>query len=287
MHFERIRRTASKLTVRLTTWNTLVVILVGVAAFIAAREGLRYTLIRETDVVLGDEAAELVLGVQDLHPELENISDVLQRESQSHAKHDWFVELVDREGTAVWTSPNYPAALETLAVPRATALRIDERDGFRVATQGVIVDGRPLYWVRVGTSTAFIEADVARITQFMVPAGIVIMLLSPLGGYWLARQAVAPLRQIIDTTRGLRPSNLDDRLTIRGTGDELDQLHDPEHRARDDDADQPVQRTEPHGPEWHLQERHVHHGHLEQDRHHHGGPDPTVGKRSPEGAVHI
>jgi heavy metal sensor kinase len=224
MHFEPIRRTASTLTVRLTTWNTLVVILVGVAAFIAAREGLRYTLIRETDVVLGDEAAELVLGVQDLYPELKRISNVLERKAETHADHDWFVQLVDRDGAAVWTSPNFPAELESLGVPSSTRLRIDERDGFRVATQGVLIDGRPLYWVRVGTSTAFIKADVTRITQLMIPAGIVIMLLSPLGGYWLARQAVAPLRRIIDTTRGLRPSKFDDRLPIRGTGDELDRL---------------------------------------------------------------
>lgn len=40
----------------------------------------------------------------------------------------------------------------------------------------------------------------------------------------LARRATEPMRQIIATTQRLRPSRLRERLTIRGTGDELDQL---------------------------------------------------------------
>ncbi|HEX3869564.1 MAG TPA: HAMP domain-containing sensor histidine kinase, partial [Pirellulales bacterium] len=42
--------------------------------------------------------------------------------------------------------------------------------------------------------------------------------------YWLAGRATRPLAKIIDTTARLHPSKLDERLHLRGTGDELDRL---------------------------------------------------------------
>jgi len=224
MRFEQISKTIRSLSFRLTAWNSLVVILVGVTVLFAAREGLRYSLIRETDVILGDEAAELVLSAQELFPSEENIADVLERKAETHAQHDWFLQLIDRRGVSIWRSGNFPNALENLPLPKSTGLRIVERGGFRVANRGVVVQGKPLYWIRVGTSTAFIDGDIDRVTRLMIPVGIAVMLLSPIGGYWLSLHAVGPLREIIVKTRALRPSRFDDRLPLRGTGDELDQL---------------------------------------------------------------
>ncbi|HEY5314298.1 MAG TPA: ATP-binding protein, partial [Pirellulales bacterium] len=64
----------------------------------------------------------------------------------------------------------------------------------------------------------------AKLTNTMLIAGAVVLLVSPLGGYWLAGRATRPLARIIDTTARLHPSNLEERLQIRGTRDELDRL---------------------------------------------------------------
>jgi signal transduction histidine kinase len=58
----------------------------------------------------------------------------------------------------------------------------------------------------------------------MVLAAALLLVLTPLGCYWLAGRATAPIAQIIRTTSQLRPSQLNERLPLRNTGDELDQL---------------------------------------------------------------
>jgi len=53
---------------------------------------------------------------------------------------------------------------------------------------------------------------------------VLITLLAPLGGYWLSGRAIQPLAQIIQQTSNMKPGNIDERLPLRGSGDELDQL---------------------------------------------------------------
>jgi signal transduction histidine kinase len=69
-----------------------------------------------------------------------------------------------------------------------------------------------------------VDDDVNRLTRILAPVGLAIFLLAPLGGLLLAERAIEPLQEIIHTTERLRPSHLDERLIVRGVGDELDQL---------------------------------------------------------------
>lgn len=64
----------------------------------------------------------------------------------------------------------------------------------------------------------------ARVDQMVLIAAAGILLLAPLCGYWLASRAARTVGEIIQTASRLRPSHLDERLPVRGTGDELDQL---------------------------------------------------------------
>ncbi|MEQ8789145.1 MAG: ATP-binding protein [Pirellulaceae bacterium] len=224
MRFAQISRTVRSLTFRLTAWNTLVVVLVGIAALVTAREGLRYTLLLETDGILHDEAAELSLAVEELYPDQQDIAEVLQRKSESHADHEWFLQLLDADGRTVWESENLPEKIRARSISPNAPSTIVALDGWHFAQRPIRRRGIPAYWIRIGTPTQFIDDDVNRITEIMIPAALIITMLSPLGGYVLARRAVVPLRQIINTTRSLRPTNLEERLPLRDTGDELDQL---------------------------------------------------------------
>jgi heavy metal sensor kinase len=96
--------------------------------------------------------------------------------------------------------------------------------GFRVAQRRVEGPNDTHYVVRLGTPAAFVQNEVSRLVRLMIPIALALTLLAPLGGYLLARRATAPIRQIIETTRRLRPSRLNERLSLRGAGDELDQL---------------------------------------------------------------
>jgi signal transduction histidine kinase len=78
--------------------------------------------------------------------------------------------------------------------------------------------------VRVGATLRFIQDDLARIDRLVVLAAGAVLITAPPCGYWLAARATRPVSEIILLANRLRPSHLDERLIIRGTGDELDQL---------------------------------------------------------------
>jgi heavy metal sensor kinase len=78
--------------------------------------------------------------------------------------------------------------------------------------------------LRVGCSMAEIDEDVLRLTEMILVAAAVIIVVAPLSGYFLAGRATRPLDAILRTTARLRPDRLVERLPLHGTGDELDRL---------------------------------------------------------------
>jgi len=211
---------------RLTVWNTLVVLIAVVTALIGVREGLRFYLIQELDAVLDDEVGELLLVIQAFYPDEEKIIESMRRKTDGHEEHGWHIRWLDenRQRT-IWVSeehaPQVPlshlvSTLDGRTTWQSTTHRSVER---RVDSPGI-----PAFYIRVGSLTSFIDADIDRMTRIMAPVGLFIFLLAPLGGYFLANRAIDPLQKIISTTERLRPSHLNERLTIRGVDDELDQL---------------------------------------------------------------
>ena len=64
--------------------------------------------------------------------------------------------------------------------------------------------------VRVGSSLQGVQEDLDLLTNMVLITGGLILVLAPLGGYWLSGRATRPLAKIIQKTAGLRPANLDD-----------------------------------------------------------------------------
>jgi heavy metal sensor kinase len=85
------------------------------------------------------------------------------------------------------------------------------------------LDGQQIH-VRVGASLDFLARDMQRIDELSFLIVSLMLVVAPLGGYWLAGRATRPLAEIIHTMARLRPTQLDERLKLRNTGDELDQL---------------------------------------------------------------
>ena len=96
--------------------------------------------------------------------------------------------------------------------------------GYRVAQLRIHKTGVPDYTVRVGSSLKPVDEDVAKLTGLTTYAGVALLFLAPLGGYWLSGRATHPLARIITTAARLRPSHMEERLPILGSGDELDKL---------------------------------------------------------------
>lgn len=220
MRFVRSKRWRwpRSLRFRLMVWNATVVMVTACVTLIALREGVRITLIRELDQLLRDDIQEIELAL-DEHTAAQELHRQLDRKDAGHTRHHkWFAELIDeRNGDSSYRSLHAPATNVWASVGTA-AVTVDEWRLMSVE--------RPDHGitVRVGASLHLIRADIARLDRIVVLAGCGVLFVAPLCGYWLALRATRPLTQIISTTARMRPTQLHERLTIRGTGDELDQL---------------------------------------------------------------
>jgi len=209
---------------RLTMLNTAIVLLMVVVTLWGVREGLRLTLWHEADDQLSDDAHEILLTIEQLYPDVKEIHAELNRKAISHTHQGLYIQIFNANRQTEWTSDyNTPPAIPPFN-PLKTGEGPHSIGQYRLVQLQLDNPRVPDWTIRVAASFAPLEADVARLTRLMLLAGTVVMIISPLGGYWLAGRATRPLAQIIQTTAGLHAGNLDERLIIRGTRDELDQL---------------------------------------------------------------
>ena len=222
----RIGLTLSTLRVRLTVWNTVVVLLTVLVAMFAVREGLRYYLLRETDEVLEAEAQELLLLVEEFYNvDKSQIIAEMKRKAEAHHKSDWSIRWLDgTRGKDLWRSDNAPEQPLAKLLGSNSGYDVWGSETHRAVEVELDKPGFPRQYVRVTTPIKFVQDDVNRLTRILAPVGLVIFLLAPVGGLLLAERAIDPLQKIIRTTERLRPSHLEERLVVRGVGDELDQL---------------------------------------------------------------
>jgi heavy metal sensor kinase len=223
MRFTRTREIFGTLRFRLTLWNTAVVLVaVGLALF-GVREGVRLTLQHEADLLLRQDLEEVTLTLEQSFPHWSQAYNELNRMTEAHKQRGMFVQMFDGEGKAWWSSTDAPALdVPGLKVSRGTVPI--SRGKYRLLQRRLVHPPLPPLTIRVGTVPEFAEAELARLTNIMLAAGVVVLLVAPLGGYLLAGRATRPLARIIDTTGRLHPSCLDERLPLRGSGDELDRL---------------------------------------------------------------
>jgi heavy metal sensor kinase len=214
---------ARRLRTRLAAWNTLIIILFTVALLIGLRQGSYYLLLQEEDRLLDEDAIEVGLLV-DLYDQLPDPQlRALNRKATSHAPRKWFARVLDANGN--------PTPYRTRIVPDLNfpTERVSSNIAITLGTYRLVErwhtteTGKP-FLIQVGATTEAIREDVNRLTELLLVAGGTLLIVAPLGGYWLAGRAIRPLARIIQTTANLRPRKLEERLPIRGTDDELDQL---------------------------------------------------------------
>src|SRR5262249_48955224 len=142
--------------------------------------------------------------------------------AEAHAERGMFVHIYDRDRKLSWSSQDAPRL--DLPPLHGTKPQQISRGKYRVL-QGRLDNSRlPSATICVGTIPEFDEAELTRLTHILWLAGVVVLIVAPLGGYLLAGRATSPLARVMDTTARLQPTKLDERLPLRGSGDELDRL---------------------------------------------------------------
>jgi signal transduction histidine kinase len=221
--WERVSSAVRTLRFRLMLWNFAAGVLTALGILLAVREGVRDTLVNDLDQALREDLKEIksafqAPGRQDWHA----LQDELNRKAATHDYHGWFVMFLGRDGAIAWSSQNTPAGLAQFThEQRAAGVFHVAQHRIRHETLGA---GGEVAAVAVGCNEAFIARDMARIDRLVLIVGGIVVLVAPIGGYLLAGRTTRILADLIHTTDRLRPSELKERLPIRGTGDELDAL---------------------------------------------------------------
>jgi signal transduction histidine kinase len=212
----------NSLRFRLAAWNAVVVLLTALVTLVGLRQGVKWALLHEMDQILVEDIEEIALGVQQVSGhDFSVLGENLNRKALGHRQHGWFVRLLDDTRRVRWQSDSAPqlpnaASNGDLQTPQTV-------DNFRVAWRSVNSFDEELA-VQVGASLDSMQADMARIDRFVLLGVGVVLVCAPLLGYWLASRAARTVGEIIGAAARLRPDRIEERLPVRGTGDELDQL---------------------------------------------------------------
>jgi heavy metal sensor kinase len=223
MPFGPLKHLSRTLRFQLTFWNTIAILVLVGAALWGVREGLRWTLLNELDARLAEDVREVELTIDAFGADWDKVAAELGPKVESNSDRGWFVRIFAANGDLLWTSNNAPE----LSVPVAGMIRANaySRENFRLLQQPISASKRsPPLIVRVGVRRDLIDDDIWRLTEMMLTAFALILIAAPLSGHWLAGRATRPLATILQTTARLHPDNLSERLPLRGSGDELDQL---------------------------------------------------------------
>jgi signal transduction histidine kinase len=221
--FLRLPGALRTLRFRLAAWNAAIIILTAIVTLVGVRQGVHHALLKELDQVLADDLREVVSTVNDA-PDggLRPISEYLTRMAESHERHGWYVTLFNSSNAPIWSSS--PTRSDRPRLPIGVGSAPASIDGFRILDKSLARPVAGVQHLRVGATLQFIDQDLARIDRLVLLAAGAVLISAPPCGYWLAARATRPVGEIIRTAARLRPSHLDERLTVRGTGDELDQL---------------------------------------------------------------
>lgn len=224
------------LRVRLTIWNTLVVLLVTLAALLAVRVGARAALYREADAVLRGEVNEVAIALKDLYPNTDAFVAELRRKAAGHEERGWFTQLLKDNGDTIWKSDSCPDEVATWPVAREKPENLVQVKGYRFARRRITDPADEPFHVRIGMATAYLDEDINTLARLLLPVAVGLSLLTPLMGYWLALRATKPIAEILRTAEQLKPTRLGDRLEVFGTKDELDRLSITINRLLDEVA---------------------------------------------------
>ncbi len=200
---------------------------------------LSQNLHRETEVFLKGELDILSHFIADHTTDLDAIVNELnQRTVLTKAAYKMHYALYDREGRILAMSKDFPVdifPLEKLSLNERYPNDTGEENvdffiptylagGARLIAKPIYENQKIVYFIQIGIDLGQIERALSNYRRnglFVFPLVFVIAMA---GGLILARRSLAPLAKITASAKDINVSNLDKRLHLRNTGDELDEL---------------------------------------------------------------
>jgi signal transduction histidine kinase len=224
MLFERFKKLQATIRFRIMLWMIVVVVLLVALAMLGVRQIYGTRLLDDFDKSLRADVEAVAKEIRETSPDWARAEKNITNIALAHPLQAWFAEIYDAAGRklAAGGFREFQPPLKPFGVNEVQAAH--DMPPYRMIVARVEESGLPLYYVRIGADRSSLEDDMSRLDETMLVRSLMILVMAPVGGYVLALRATRPIAKIIATAARLEPSRLQERLPMRGTGDELDQL---------------------------------------------------------------
>jgi heavy metal sensor kinase len=218
----------------MTLWYvfTFLVSALVVCTFLYFR--LKHQLLKEIDQFLLDETTEIEKVLSQTPQETVFLvrfeDDVMARKY-----YPFFFRILKGNGDPLYISKDH----QEIRYDLTSRVLINARNGketreeiycpsskspYRVISTPVITDGRLTYIIQLGTHLHFVRKNLSQFKNNILAFVPIMLVLGTLGGWILARRSLSPVGYIVSKAQRITSQNLSERLTQRGTSDEMDDL---------------------------------------------------------------
>jgi len=219
---------------KLTLWYIFTFLVSGlvICAFLYLR--LRHQLVKEVDRFLLDETKEME---RVLSQEPKDTYFLMRFEDEVMARkfYPFFFQILNKDGKAIYVSKEFRelgyVVNDQVFVNAKNGKDTRERIRFprrktpyRIISTPVYKGGKLTEIIQLGTHLHFVRKSLSNFKYNIVAALPIVVILSGLGGWILARKSLSPIGYITSKAQNITSNNLGERLVLRGTDDELDDL---------------------------------------------------------------
>jgi heavy metal sensor kinase len=220
--------------IKMTLWYVLTFLVSALVVCMVLYLALRHRLLKEIDQFLLDETKEME-RVLSKEPEETYFLIRFEDEVMARKYYPFFFQILNKEGKPLYVSKEfreigYVANDRVLAdamngkETREEIHSSERRETFRIISTAVYKNGELTEIIQLGTHLYFVRQNLSHFRNSILAVLPIILVLGTLGGWILARRSLSPIGYIASKAESISSQNLSERLTPRGTDDEMDDL---------------------------------------------------------------
>jgi len=219
--------------VKMTLWYIFTFLASALIICVFLYLGLKHQLLKEIDQFLLDETKEME---KVLSRESKETYFLMRFEDEVMVRkyYPFFFQILDKDGKPLYISKEFreigcvvsEQALTNARNAKETRekIRSTRRTPYRIITTPVYKNGELTEIIQLGTHLRFVRKNLSHFKNNILVALPIILVLGAMGGWVLARRSLSPIGYIASKARSISSQNLSERLTPRGTDDEMDDL---------------------------------------------------------------
>jgi heavy metal sensor kinase len=220
--------------VKMTLWYifTFLISILIISAFLYIR--LNHQLIKEVDRFLLDETKELSEAIARNPKEAETLAD-FETKVMGRSYYSIFFRVLNENGEPLYISKGFKEigygsndkVLVNARNGKETRENVGSREEegpFRVLSTPLYKGERLAYIIQLGTRLEFVRRSLLNLASNLLATWPILLILSALGGWILVKRSLSPIGYIASKAESITSKNLSERLTPRGTDDEMDHL---------------------------------------------------------------